>query len=111
MGCTVIRGGLIMDDEKSRIKIVIKGISKINAIVGTKDEISISAEEDAVCINIGNRRYKIEAHLLTLDEPLILNERIKWAEETAEDLQYAIDDIPDYDGGLTYTISGDLTRV
>jgi len=100
-----------MDEEKSRIKIVIKGISKIHAIEGTKDEISISTEEDAVYVSIGSRRYKIEAHLMTLDEPLILNERIKWAEETAEDLQRTIDDIPDYDGGLKYTISGDLTRV
>ena len=98
-------------DEKSRVKIVIKGITSIHAIAGNKDEISVSTEEDAICINICDRRYKINAHLMTLDEPLILNERIRWAEETAEELQAAIDDMPDYDGGLKYTISGDLTRV
>lgn len=98
-------------DEKSRIKIVIKGITSIHAIAGNKDEVSVSVDEDAVCINIADRHYRVNAHLMTMDEPLILNERIRWAEETVEDLQAAIDDMPDYDAGLKYTISGDLTRV
>jgi len=98
-------------DEKSRVKIIVKEIGSIHVIGGTKDEITVSVNEDTVRINIADRQYKIEAHLMALDEPLILNERIKWAEEVAEDLQNALDETPEYDGGLKYTINGDLTRI
>lgn len=108
-----------MDDEKSMIKIVVwRSTGAASIIGGAKSELDVSLDGDKITVASKTRKWVIDAGLIsTLDDNYPIDDvcshrsRCEWAENVYENLISSIDDIPEYNGGLKFTVYADLTNV
>ena len=107
-----------MDDE-SMIRIVVwRSTGAASIIGGAKTDVNVSLDDDKITVTNKTRKWVIDAGLIsTLDSNYPIDDvcshraRCKWAENVYENLISSIEDIPDYNGGLKFTLYADLTNV
>ena len=108
-----------MDDEKSMIKIVVwRSTGAASIIGGAKSDLNISLDDDKIIVSNKTHKWVIDAGLISaldnnypIDDVCSHRSRCEWAENVYENLISSIEDIPDYNGGLKFTVYADLTNV
>ena len=108
-----------MDDEKSIIRIIVwRSTGAASIIGGAKSELNISLDDDKITVANKTRKWVIDAGLIStldnnypIDDVCSHRERCEWAENVYENLVSSIEDTPDYNGGLKFTVYADLMNV